>query len=88
MRGVDSGEFWLILNYLRKKRAGLNEVYFEGGMEGTIPDKPRGDRGYGFDRFFIPEGFNVTRAEQNDEDHKAVYLKIKPIMQLKEFLEK
>ena len=67
---------------------GENEVYFEGGMDGTIPEKPRGDRGYGFDRFFIPEGFSVTRAEQNDEDHKAVYLKIKPIMQLKEFLEK
>ena len=57
-------------------------------MNGTISEKPRGDRGYGFDRFFIPEGFDVTRAEQDDEDHKAVYLKIKPIMQLKEFLEK
>jgi hypothetical protein len=30
----------------------------------------------------------VTRAEQNPEDHKKVYLKIKPILQLKEFLEK
>ena len=67
---------------------GENEVYFEGSMGGTIPDVPKGDRGYGFDRIFIPEGFNVTRAEQNDEDHKTVYLKIKPIMQLKEFLEK
>jgi len=67
---------------------GENEVYFEGGMGGIISDKPAGDGGYGFDRIFIPEGFNVTRAEQNAEDHKTVYLKIKPIMQLKEFLEK
>jgi len=67
---------------------GENEVYFEGGMGGTIAEKPAGDGGYGFDRIFIPEGFNVTRAEQNAEDHKTVYLKIKPIMQLKEFLTK
>ena len=67
---------------------GEKEVYFEGSIDGTIPEKPRGDKGYGFDRIFIPEGYNVTRAEQNEEDHKAVYLKIKPILQLKEFLEK
>lgn len=65
---------------------GENETYFEGSMNGTIPEKPAGEKGYGFDRIFIPEGFNVTRAEQNEEDHKAVYLKIKPIKQLKEFL--
>lgn len=67
---------------------GENEAYFEGGMDGKVAEKPAGDGGYGFDRMFIPEGFNVTRAEQNAEDHKTVYLKIKPIMQLKEFLEK
>ena len=67
---------------------GEKETYFEGSMDGTIPEKPAGDGGYGFDRIFIPGGFNVTRAEQNAEDHKAVYLKIKPILQLKEFLEK
>jgi len=67
---------------------GENEVYFEGGMDGTIAEKPAGNVGYGFDRIFIPEGFNITRAEQNEEDHKMVYLKIKPILQLKEFLEK
>ncbi|MDR3519562.1 MAG: non-canonical purine NTP pyrophosphatase [Candidatus Pacebacteria bacterium] len=67
---------------------GKNEVYFEGGMDGKIPEKPAGDGGYGFDKIFIPEGYNMTRAEQNEEDHKIVYLKIKPIMQLKEFLEK
>jgi non-canonical purine NTP pyrophosphatase (RdgB/HAM1 family) len=65
---------------------GEKEVYFEGSMDGTIAEKPAGDGGYGFDRIFIPEGFNVTRAEQNEEDHKKVYLKIKPILQLKEFL--
>ena len=67
---------------------GATETYFEGSIGGMVPEKPAGDGGYGFDRIFIPEGFAVTRAEQNAEDHKAVYLKIKPIKQLKEFLEK
>jgi inosine triphosphate pyrophosphatase len=67
---------------------GKKEAYFEGSMDGTIPEKPSGDKGYGFDRIFIPEGYNVTRAEQNEADHKKVYLKMKPILQLKEFLEK
>ena len=67
---------------------GEKENYFEGSINGTIPEKPAGDGGYGFDRIFIPEGYNVTRAEQNEADHKAVYLKIKPIEQLKDFLEK
>lgn len=67
---------------------GEKETYFEGFMDGKIAKKPAGEGGYGFDRIFIPEGFDITRAEQNAEDHKMVYLKIKPIMQLKEFLEK
>lgn len=65
---------------------GENETYFEGSMNGTISEKPRGERGFGFDPIFIPEGFTVTRAELNEEDHKEGYLKIKPIRQLKEFL--
>ncbi len=65
---------------------GENEAYFEGSMNGTVAEKPAGDRGFGFDKIFIPEGFNITRAELNAEDHKAGYLKIKPIGQLKDFL--
>ncbi|MCX6720095.1 MAG: non-canonical purine NTP pyrophosphatase, partial [Candidatus Staskawiczbacteria bacterium] len=62
------------------------EIYFEGSIDGVIAKEPAGKIGYGFDRIFIPEGYNITRAEQNEEDHKAVYLKIKPIKQLKDFL--
>lgn len=65
---------------------GENEAYFEGSMDGSIAHKPVGDIGYGFDKIFIPEGFTVTRAELSEDDYKKVYLKIKPIMQLKEFL--
>ena len=67
---------------------GQNEAYFESSADGSIAEKPAGDQGFGFDKIFIPEGFNVTRAELNEEDRKTIYLKIKPNKQLRDFLEK
>lgn len=62
------------------------EKYFENGIDGTIAEKSSGDAGFGFDKIFIPEGYNITRADLNEEDQKIVYLKMKPIMQVKDFL--
>jgi non-canonical purine NTP pyrophosphatase (RdgB/HAM1 family) len=59
---------------------------FEGNLEGKVPEEPAGENGYGWDRFFIPEGYNVTRAQLNEEDDRKTYLKIKPFAALKEFL--
>jgi non-canonical purine NTP pyrophosphatase (RdgB/HAM1 family) len=65
---------------------GTEERYFEGGMAGTIADKPMGDHGYGYDPIFIPEGYTITRAQMSEEDDKKTYLQIKPLAQVKEFL--
>ena len=65
---------------------GVNETYFEGGMKGTVPHKPSGTGGYGWDPIFIPEGYTVTRAELSLEDDHATYLQIKPIRQVGAFL--
>lgn len=65
---------------------GKEEHYFEGGLQGSIPKKPAGAGGYGWDSIFIPEGYEVTRAELSDEDDKLTYLKIKPFDQVKVFL--
>ena len=67
---------------------GNEEVYFEGSINGTIAEKPAGDGSFGFAEIFIPEGFASTQSELNDEDHEKMYLIMKPIKQLKEFLEK
>jgi non-canonical purine NTP pyrophosphatase (RdgB/HAM1 family) len=67
---------------------GQNETYFEGFINGSVAKKPAGNGGYGFDKMFVPEGFDVTRAELNKKDDEETYLKMKPIMQLKEFLMK
>jgi len=36
---------------------------FEGTAEGTITDKPRGKRGFGYDPIFMPKGNQLTYAE-------------------------
>ncbi len=66
---------------------GKEEVYFEGGMAGTIPQTPAGTGGYGWDPLFIPEGYDVARAELSEEDNEKTYLIIKPIDQVRKFLE-
>lgn len=61
--------------------------FFEGSLNGKIATGPRGKDGYGWDKIFIPEGYNVTRAELSEDDYEKVYSVIRPLKQLKEFLQ-
>lgn len=36
---------------------------FEGRVDGTLVWPPRGDRGFGYDPIFVPEGYDVTFGE-------------------------
>jgi len=65
---------------------GKKKVYFEGRMEGLIPEHPTGTKGFGWDPVFIPEGYKVTRAELSNEDDLKTYLAVKPIGKVREFL--
>lgn len=60
---------------------------FEGSIKGKIAKHPAGDGGYGWDSIFIPDGYDITRAQLPDEDYARVYNQIRPYAQLKEFLE-
>lgn len=66
---------------------GEKESYFEGHLNGSIPEKPAGEKGFGWDPIFIPEGYTVTRAELSQEDDKKTYMMIKPLDKIKKFLE-
>lgn len=47
---------------------GVREVSVTTGVVyGTISREPRGERGFGFDPIFIPEGFDKTFAELGEE---------------------
>ncbi len=44
----------------------------EGYMYGTITAQRRGERGFGYDPFFIPAGETRTVAEMTDEEKNAI----------------
>jgi XTP/dITP diphosphohydrolase len=62
---------------------------FEGSIEGEIATKPSaGTAGFGWDKIFIPNGYSgKIRAELNEAEYDELYKIIKPIDQLREFLE-
>lgn len=62
--------------------------FFEWELKWTISEMPTGNGGFGFDQIFIPEWYNVTRAELSEEDDRKTYLQIKPFEKLQEFLMK
>ncbi len=47
-------------------------VTAEGHMYGRIIDERRGDRGFGYDPIFIPDGESRTVAEMTDEEKNAI----------------
>ncbi len=59
---------------------------FTGEINWTIADHPGFDNGFAWDKIFIPEWYNCVRSELNEEDYKKIYLTIKPIEAVKEFL--
>jgi len=44
-----------------------SDAVFEGRVEGTLVWPPRGDRGFGYDPMFVPDGFTQTFGEMDPE---------------------
>ncbi len=62
--------------------------FFDSELPGTIADRPRGDNGFGFDTFFINEGYDITRAEMSQEENERTYATMmKPFAQVREFVQ-
>lgn len=60
---------------------------FESSLEWKIAKIPSWNNGYGWDKIFIPNWYDITRASLNEIDDKKTYLQIKPFEKLKQFLE-
>lgn len=60
---------------------------FSGELKGTIATKPAGDKGFGWDSIFIPDGYTVTRAELDEVDYEKIYKTLRPLDELKAYLE-
>lgn len=60
---------------------------FSGIVKGTMAKEPRGDGGFGWDRIFIHEGFEKTRAEMTKEEWHEFGMRKIALQKLAKFLE-
>jgi inosine triphosphate pyrophosphatase len=65
---------------------GKSIYYFEGEMHGEIAKKPRGEGGFGFDRIFINDGYEITRGEMSEADYARTSYRKLALDKLKEHL--
>lgn len=65
-----------------------SERIFTGICEGEILEKPRGDKGFGYDPIFKPKGFEQSFAEMTTETKNSISHRGLATQQLIEFLEK
>ncbi|MEO7617628.1 MAG: non-canonical purine NTP pyrophosphatase, partial [Candidatus Saccharibacteria bacterium] len=66
---------------------GVDLKFIDGSLDGTIAMSPKGDGGYGWDKIFIPEGYDITRAEMSEAEDERTYQIIKPFDKLRKFLD-
>lgn len=66
---------------------GNKVVFIDSELPGTISKTPEGENGFGFDRFFINEGYELTRAAMSQEENERTYAELmKPFAQVREFI--
>jgi XTP/dITP diphosphohydrolase len=62
------------------------EYQFEGIVKGEIILQSAGDRGFGYDPVFRPEGYELTFAEMDLKEKNLISHRAKAVQQLIEFL--
>lgn len=65
---------------------GKNIKVFAGSLSGTIPDRPLGNAGFGWNPIFTPKNSQKTMGQMDDAEFKKYYVQIKPFERVKEFL--
>lgn len=62
--------------------------FFDSELAGSISTEPRGSNGFGFDRFFINAGYDITRAEMSQEENERTYAELmKPFAKVRAFIQ-
>lgn len=67
---------------------GEDEHFFEGICRGRIIDEKRGDKGFGYDPVFVPEGYEKTFAELSSEEKNKISHRGRAVQKFIEFLKK
>ena len=63
------------------------EHFFSGIVEGIIIEEKRGDKGFGYDPVFIPDGYRVTFAEMLLDMKNKISHRARAVKGLSEFLQ-
>jgi XTP/dITP diphosphohydrolase len=63
-----------------------NEYLFEGIVTGTIINEKRGNKGFGYDPVFIPDGKAKTFAEMDLDEKNKISHRARAFEKLREFL--
>ena len=63
-------------------------LQFEGIVEGAIVHEPKGDKGFGYDPVFIPNGYQKTFAELSSNEKNKISHRANAIEKLVAFIEK
>ena len=64
-------------------RTGGAAVVVEGRVDGTLVFPPRGDRGFGYDPIFVPEGHDQTFGEMEPAAKDAMSHRARAFAKLK-----
>jgi XTP/dITP diphosphohydrolase len=62
------------------------EHLFEGVCEGLITKAPAGEKGFGYDPVFCPQGFNKTFAEMDMSEKGRISHRGRALKKLQDFL--
>lgn len=65
---------------------GTTPHFFDGARIGSIAPIPRGDKGFGWDAVFIPEGQTKTWAEMDFDEQHTTSIRAEAFAKLKMFL--
>lgn len=61
-------------------------ILFEGCVEGEILKEPIGEKGFGYDPIFKPQGFNISMAQLSSQEKNSISHRGKAIRQLSQYL--
>ncbi|NQZ14582.1 MAG: RdgB/HAM1 family non-canonical purine NTP pyrophosphatase [Alphaproteobacteria bacterium] len=62
------------------------EEVFEGTVEGNLTWPARGDKGFGYDPIFVPNGHEITFAEMDSSDKHAMSHRANAVQKFKTYL--
>lgn len=65
---------------------GGKEFYFDGQVQGNISTEKTGEKGFGYDPIFIPDGYKKSFAQLSSEEKNKISHRGKAVQKLSEFL--